>query len=162
MKWSLWGCGGFKLSGKKKASRRGRNMTSAEQAIELIKAAGGVLTLNGQRIRCRLPEDLAHLLDDLRAHKDEVLTLLRKRDKIPPMPPGVRLVHWAPKAAPVILTHYAVVTDVPRFIEMTLLELKAALAGERWQAGHRTVRELVDRLEQCGVCVEVGSGPSAS
>lgn len=118
-----------------------------------------MLAVNGERIRVRLPEDAAHLLEELRAHKDEVLSLLRRREEIPAMPPGVRLVRWEPKPAPVILTHDAVVTDVSRFISMTLLELKAALAGKRWQAGHRSVRELVDRLEQCGVILQVSVEP---
>jgi len=74
---------------------------------------------------------------------------------IPAMPPGVRLVHWEPKAAPVVLTQYSVVTDVHQFIRMTLLELKAALGDKRWQAGHRSARDLVDRLEQCGVRLEI-------
>ena len=130
-------------------------MTSAETVVERIEVAGGVLALNGQRIRFRLPEDAADLLDELRAHKDEVLLLLRKREEIPVMPPGVRLMRWEPKPAPVLLMHYAVVTDVLRFISMTLLELKAALAGKRWQSGHWSVRELVDRLEQCGVIVQI-------
>jgi hypothetical protein len=78
-----------------------------------------------------------------------------KVSEVPPMPEGVRLINWEPKPAPVILTHYAVVTDVSRFIHITLLELKAALAGKRWQSGHWSVRELVDRLEECGVRVEV-------
>jgi hypothetical protein len=66
-----------------------------------------------------------------------------------------RAVHWEPKPAPIILTQYSVVTDVDRFIRMTLLELSAALAGKRWQSGHRNARELVDRLEQCGVRLEI-------
>jgi hypothetical protein len=65
------------------------------------------------------------------------------------------------------LTQYAVVNDVARFIEMTLLELRSAIAGKRWLAGNWSVRELVDRLEQCGVVVKVseadtGSGNTAS
>lgn len=134
-------------------------MNVGESVVERIEGAGGVLAVNGERIRVRLPEDAAHLLEELRAHKDEVLSLLRRREEIPAMPPGVRLVRWEPKPAPVILTHYAVVTDVSRFISMTLLELKAALAGKRWQAGHRSVRELVDRLEQCGVMLQVSVEP---
>src|SRR5712692_6262183 len=130
-------------------------MSVAESLVELIEGAGGELGLNGERIRVRLPEDAVHLLDELRAHKTEVLSVLRRREVIPAMPPSVRLMHWEPKPAPVILTHYAVVTDVSRFISMTLMELKAALAGKRWQSGHRSVRELVDRLEQCGVILQV-------
>jgi hypothetical protein len=131
-------------------------MTCAE-LIEQVEVAGGVLALNGERIRIRLPEDAAHLLDELRTRKNEVLLLLRRRAQIPAMPPGVRLAHWEPKPAPVVLTQYSVVTDVDRFIRMTLLELKAALAGKRWQAGHRSVRDLIDRLEECGVRVEIES-----
>lgn len=130
-------------------------MNIAERVVERIEGVGGMLAVNGERIRVRLPEDSAHLLEELRAHKDEVLSLLRRREEIPSMPPGIRLLHWEPNPAPVILTHYAVVTDVPRFISMTLLELKAALAGKRWQAGHRSVRELVDRLAQCGIILQV-------
>jgi hypothetical protein len=74
---------------------------------------------------------------------------------IPAMPEGVRLVRWEPKPGHVLLKYYSVVTGLPRLISMTLLELKAALAGKRWQAGNRSVRELVDRLEQCCVHVRI-------
>jgi hypothetical protein len=130
-------------------------MNVAESVIERIEGAGGKLAVNGEWIRVRLPEDAADLLEELRVHKNEVLSLLRRREEIPAMPQGVRLMRWEPKPAPVILTHYAVVTDVSRFISMTLLELKAALAGKRWLAGHRSTRELTDRLEQCGVFVVI-------
>jgi hypothetical protein len=84
-----------------------------------------------------------------------VLSLLRRREEIPLMPSGVRLVDWEPKPVLVVLTQFSVVTDVDRFIRMTLLELKAALADKRWQSGHRSARELVDRLEQCGVRLDI-------
>jgi hypothetical protein len=130
-------------------------MSVAENVVERIEDAGGELGLNGERIRVRLPEDAVHLLEELRAHKDGVLSLLRRREAISAMPPGVRLVHWEPKPAPVVLTQYSCVKHVGRFVRMTLLELKAALASKRWQSGHRSPRELVDRLEQCGVRLEI-------
>jgi hypothetical protein len=74
---------------------------------------------------------------------------------VPPMPRGVHLLRWEPKLAPVALIRVGIVTNVPKFVTTTLLELKAAIAGNRWQSGHWSVRELVDRLEQCGVLVEV-------
>ena len=117
-----------------------------------------MLTLSGNKIQVRLPEDEAHLLDELRAHKDEVVLLLRSREEIPLMPECVQLGRWEPKSPPVMLTHYAVVTNVHRFVSMTLLELKAAIAGKRWQSGHWTTRDLIDRLEQCGVHVEIEPG----
>jgi hypothetical protein len=51
-------------------------MISAHDVIDRIEAAGGVLTLQGDRIRCRLPEDACPLLDELRAGRDEVFALL--------------------------------------------------------------------------------------
>jgi hypothetical protein len=69
-------------------------MSVAESVVERIEGAGGKLGLNGERIRVRLPEDAVHLLEELRAHKDEVLTLLRRREEIPAMPPDVRLISW--------------------------------------------------------------------
>jgi hypothetical protein len=131
-------------------------MTSAETVVDRIEVAGGILALSGERIRFRLPEDAADLLDGLREHKDEVVLLLKRREKIPVMPPGVRLTRWEPKPAPVVLTQCSIVTDVPKFISSTLRQLKAALTGKRWQSGHWSVRELTDRLEQCGVLVRIG------
>jgi hypothetical protein len=137
-------------------------VTTAEQLIEQVEGAGGVLAWNGERIHVRVPEVEAHLLDDLRAHREEVAILLRERQEVPLMPTGVRLVRWEPKPAPVVLTHYAVVTNVRRFVSMTLLELKAAIGGKRWRSGHWSVRDLIDRLEQCGVWVQVESFKSSS
>lgn len=133
-------------------------MTDLLQIVSRLEQTGGTLVLDGDRIRYCVPSEDAEaraLLTELRKYREKVRVFLQERTAIPAMPPGVRLMRWEPKPAPVILTHCAVVTDVSRFISMTLLELRAALAGKRWQAGHRSVRELVDRLEQCGVILQV-------
>jgi hypothetical protein len=70
-----------------------------------------------------------------------------------PMPKGVTLLRWAPERPPVAIERWAVVNDVPQFIQTTLRQLQAAMAGENWLAGNCSVRELVDRLEQVGVNV---------
>jgi hypothetical protein len=133
---------------------------SVSQTLDEIEAAGIALRLDGENVRISYPdevrrEELAGRIAFLRAHKDQVLSLLRRREEIPLMPSGVRLVDWEPKPVLVVLTQFSVVTDVDRFIRMTLLELKAALADKRWQSGHRSARELVDRLEQCGVRLDI-------
>ena len=135
---------------------------SVAEVVSEVEAAGVAFRLDGERVRVRYPDDgrrkeLAGQIALLRAHRDEVAEFLRKRTAIPAMPPGVRLVHWGPKPAPIILTQYSVVADVDRFVRMTLLELRAALAGKRWQSGHWSVRDLVDRLEECGVQVAIES-----
>jgi hypothetical protein len=58
-------------------------MTYGEQLLEQVEGSGGTFTLDGERIRVRIPEDEAHLLDELRAHRDEVVLLLRSREEIP-------------------------------------------------------------------------------
>ena len=71
------------------------------------------------------------------------------------MPTGVRLLRWVPERPPVVIERWAVVNDVPQFIQTTLGQLQAAMAGKNWLAGNRSVRELVERLEQVGVKVEI-------
>src|ERR1035441_7916398 len=118
------------------------------------------------------------MLDVLRQCRDEVVRLLRGREGPqirgksqpdpyavalektiqsgpPPMPKGVRLLQWAPQLPPVAIESWAVVNDVLQFIQTTLSQLQAAMDGRNWLAGNRSVRELVDCLEQVGVKVSV-------
>jgi hypothetical protein len=72
-----------------------------------------------------------------------------------PMPKGVELLQWVPVCPPVAIGSWAVVNDVPQFIQITLGQLQAAMSGKDWLAGNWSVRELVDRLEQVGVKIRV-------
>jgi hypothetical protein len=150
---------------------------NAPELIQRIQAAGGVLTLTGDRIRYELPEDAAPMIEALRQYRDEVFGVLRDRERSqrrrghadryvvalekatqsvpPPMPKGVRLLEWAPERPPVAIESWAVVNDVPQFIQASLRQLRAAMAGKNWLAGNRSVPELVDRLEQVGVKVSL-------
>jgi hypothetical protein len=128
--------------------------------VSEIEGAGAALRLDGEKVLVRYPDDerrkeLSGRIALLRSQRTEVAAYLKVRSVIPPMPEGVRLVRWELKSAPIAVTRVEIVTDVPRFVTMTLLELKAALAGKRWPAGNRSPRELVERLEECGVVVEV-------
>ena len=147
---------------------------TAPELIQTIEAAGGVLTLKGDRIRYELPEDAASMIDMLRQYRDEVLGVLRERERpkshpdpyavalekttqVAPltMPTGVRLLRWSPERPPVVIERWAVVNDVPQFIQSTLSQLQAAMAGESWLAGNWSIRDLVERLERVGVKVSV-------
>ena len=127
--------------------------------VSEIETAGVAFQLEGNRVHLEYPDDerreeLAGQIAWLRTRRDEVIAYLKTRSAIRPMPEGVRLVSWVLKRAPVAVTRVEIVTDVSRFVTATLLQLKAALAGERWLAGNRSVRELIERLEECGVVVE--------
>ena len=186
-------------------------MTPAEELVSNIENAGGILTLNGDRLKCQLTEEAEHLLPELQRLRDQVVGLIRRRAEndqdefqvtgererptrcgvhgakatwwlqpdgspvcgrchpdpfdvaveetgqscAPPMPEGVRLLAWAPEHPPVAVKTLAVVNDIPQFIRTTLEQLRAATVGENWLAGNWSIRELVDRLEQVGVKVEV-------
>lgn len=131
-------------------------MNVAEGVVERIEGMGGVLAVNGERIRARLPDDAAHLLEELRAHKDEVLSLLRRRKEIPPVPPGVRLILWSLRNPPIAIESCAVVTDTTLFARTTLEQLRVALENPKRWVGW-SVPQLVERLAQVGVVVEAGT-----
>jgi hypothetical protein len=134
-------------------------MTVADVVNE-VEAAGVEFRLDGEKVRVSYPDDerrneLAAQIALLRDQRAEVAAYLKARSEIPAMGAGVRLVRWEPKPAPIALIRVGIVTDVSRFVTITLLELQAALASKRWLAGHWSARELVDRLEQCGVHVQI-------
>ncbi|MCL6566740.1 MAG: hypothetical protein K6U09_10005 [Acidobacteriia bacterium] len=138
-------------------------MLAVAELLQRAELLGVRFWFEGDKLKVGLPDDpeAEAAVDELRVHRDDVLRLLQERETIPPMPPGVRLVEWKPKPAPVMITRWAVVIDVPAFVRSTLHQLEHALAWEaddenrRWLAGHRSSRELQDYLSQVGCVVEI-------
>lgn len=54
------------------------SLSVAEQLAITIERGGGTMTLVGDNVDLFLPDDMAHLLPDLREHKREIITLLRR------------------------------------------------------------------------------------
>lgn len=127
-------------------------MSSIQELVDRIEDAGGVLRLYGAKIIYDLPEEATPLLDRLRANKNAVVEVLRQREALPAMPPGIRLVSWNLKEPPVAIEYYAVVTDPAKFARATLEELAERISNPRRQYGW-TVVQLIDRLAQVGVTV---------
>jgi hypothetical protein len=73
----------------------------------------------------------------------------------PSMPKGVRLVRWEPKAAPLGIDVCSVVVDVPKFIEAELRDLNSRLNFPWTIRGGWSVPQILDRLKQAGVEVEI-------
>ena len=134
-----------------------------EKMVAEVEAMGIELRLAGGKVKASIPPDMqsriAPLLERLRENRQQLVDVLSQRDVLE-MPPGVRLVEWHPKRPPVVIERYSVVNDVVLFAQHTLEELGFALAGRNWLAGNRSVRELVDRLEEVGVKVEVQKSKS--
>lgn len=125
-----------------------------QELVERIEDAGGVLRLRGRKIVYDLPEQVTPLLDQLRANKDAVVEVLRQREALPAVPPGVRLVSWNLKEPPMAIEYSAVVTDTAKFARATLKELADRISNPRRKYGW-TVPQLIDRLRQVGVTVAV-------
>lgn len=138
-------------------------MLAVADLLQRAELLGVRFWFEGEKLKVGLPDDAEAeaAVDELRSHRDDVLRLIQERETVPPMPRGVRLVSWQPKAVPVAITPFAIVTDVPQFICSTLQQLEHALAWEagdenrRWLAGHRSSRELQDYLSQVGCEVEI-------
>jgi hypothetical protein len=70
------------------------------------------------------------------------------------MPQGIRLIEWCLKEPPVALESCAVVVDPASFARTTLEQLRVALENPKQWVGW-SIPQLVDRLAQVGVTVEV-------
>jgi hypothetical protein len=46
--------------------------------VAQVRGSGGILTLDGDTVRYRLPQDAVHLVGELKAHKAELVELLRR------------------------------------------------------------------------------------
>jgi hypothetical protein len=134
-------------------------MTGIVEALIEIEAAGAALRLDGEKVKiCYQDEmqrrELAGQVGLLRDRRDEVAELLRVRATIPEMPQGVRLLRWNLKKPPVAIEACAVVTDTTLFARRTLEQLRIAMVEPaRWVGW--TLPQLIDRLLQVGVAVEV-------
>jgi len=130
-------------------------MNVVVELIRRVEQAGGTLTLDdGGRITYELPDEAVPLLDQLRARKDDIRRALRERQAAPPMPPGVRLIEWKLKEAPVAIDVCSIVTDPNLFARTTIEQLRVALENPGQWIGW-SVPLLIGRLGQVGVVVEL-------
>ena len=130
---------------------------TAIDVIHAVEKAGGSLTLNGGQIKYTIPKPAMWLIPELKQHREALIELLEEGGPPPPMPLGVRLLKWEPKNPPIAIVRMGIVSDVPMFIAATLLQLRARLESKNLLAGNWSLRELVDRLEQVGVAMEIES-----
>ena len=129
------------------------------KVVAEAESKGVRLRLAGGKVKAAFPASAKHevdlLLERLRRNRDEVVEILRGRSEIPSMPAGVRLVCWNLEKPPVAIERCSVVNDPALFARRTLEQLQVALEGKNCLAGNWSIRELVDRLEQVGVVVEL-------
>ncbi len=52
---------------------------STAELLDYVKRAGGIFEMDGEKLKCRLPEDALHLVDILREHKLELIAIVKAR-----------------------------------------------------------------------------------
>jgi hypothetical protein len=134
------------------------------QVLDELEAAGISLRLDGRKVRIWYPEpeqreQLADKVAFLRTHREQVADFLRKRQIVPRMPDGIRLLAWNLKEPPVAIDCCSVVTDPAGFARTTLEQLQIALLQPKRWIGW-SVPQLIDRLGQVGVAVTLESLPA--
>ena len=74
------------------------------------------------------------------------------------LPAGLRLISYAPKKPPVAVEQCSVVTNVKLFIQSSLADLEYRLLHPDSVRLGWTVPQILDRLRQVGLVIEVEEG----
>ena len=137
-------------------------MTPAVSPIDRIRELGGAVFLDGERLRYRIPAgdpEARQLIAEIHRDREAVIAMLRERQvalgspappQCPPLPPGVRLVRYAPKTPPVAIQPCSIVTDVDKFIRAYLQDLGWRLANPKTYAC-APLYEILAKLAEVGV-----------
>jgi len=140
-------------------------MTNLLEAVIEFRERGGEFMVEGDRVKVRFPPErrkaLTPFLNTLRANRDAVAALVRARfcgvpaaAECPPLPPGVRLVKYAPKAPPVAVAPVSIVTDVDKFIRAYLRDLGHRLQHPKTHAC-APLPEILTKLAEVGLELEI-------
>jgi hypothetical protein len=129
------------------------DVMTVPELLNLIAARGGIVHLEGSRIRYDLAGDAAALVPDLIA-RCEIRRFLQDRAAVPPLPRKLRLLSWKLKLPPVMVETVSVVSDPADFAANTLKQLAVAVADPAWNS---IIPHLLDRLAQVGVVVALRS-----
>ena len=79
----------------------------------------------------------------------------------PPLPIGLRLISYVPKKPPVALEQCSIVTNLDLFIQTTFADLEAKLNHPTPNPWGWTVSQMLDRLRQVGLVIEVEKMPAS-
>ena len=130
-------------------------MSAAQAILDDLARRGITIRLDGETLRLGPREALDDgLIARIKDHKPEILRALATPAS-PLLPKGVRLVRFEPKAPPVAIDVCSVVVDVSKFIQVELRALDARLINPRKIHAGFTIPQMLDRLRQVGLEVEL-------
>lgn len=137
---------------------------SAGDIIDRLAAFGCMVRTEGEKLKVRGPNlpEVAELVSELHARRDEAIALLRAHESTPPslqevrtmLPTGVRLVSYNPKKAPFAVAPASVVTNAGKFYRAYLADLARRLAKP---AGYHCppLTDILSKLADAGLEIKL-------
>ena len=105
------------------------------------------------------PPDGEESAEETEKGSDDLDGMVAEAFPLPPsLPAGLRLISYAPKKPPVAVEQCSVVTNVKLFIQSSLAELEYRLLHPDTVRLGWTVPQMLDRLRQVGLVIEVEEG----
>ncbi len=137
---------------------------TAFDVIDRLAALGCQVRVEGERLKVRGPNlpEVPPLVSELRARREEAISMLREQQSEPPtleevkatLPPGVRLVSYQPKRAPFVVAPVSVVTNAGKFYRGYLRDLKARLEKrEGWHCP--PLPDILSKLSDSGLELKI-------
>jgi hypothetical protein len=106
---------------------------SAVDVLDRLAALGCAVRVEGERLKVRGPDlpEVAALIPELSAHREEAMLLIRELRSAPPtlgeiealLPESVRVLRYEPKPAPFAVAPVSVVTNAGKFFQAYLKDL---------------------------------------
>ena len=131
---------------------------SAADILGELERRGVCVAVEGDTLCLRPKSALDEaLLTRVREHKADMLRELMQQGQksYPGLPRGVRLIRYETKRPPVAIDVCSVVENVSKFIESELRALDSRLNNPWTIRGGFTVPQMLDRLAQAGLEVEL-------
>lgn len=130
-------------------------MSGVHSILAEITIRGVAVRVDGETLRLKPREALDDdLLARIKEHKLEILRALAP-PSYPHLPKGIRLIRYEAKSPPVSIDMCSVVVDVSKFVQSELRAVGSRLNNPRTIHGGFTVPQMLDRLRQVGLEVEL-------
>lgn len=137
---------------------------TAFDVLDRLADLGCAVRVEGEKLKVRGPNlpEVAGLVSELRARRNDALAILREAESNPPsleevkavLPEGVRLVSYQPKQPPFDVAPVSVVTNAGKFYRAYLRDLKARI--EKPEGYHcPLLADILSKLSDAGLELQV-------
>lgn len=133
---------------------------TALDVLDRLTELGCAVRVDGKKLKVRGPNlpEVAGLVSELRARREDALAILREAESTPPsleeieavLPEGVKLVSYRPKQVPFDVAPVSVVTNAGKFYRAYLRDLKLRL--EKPEGYHcPSLADIIGKLADAGL-----------